>query len=367
MEAILIILVFLLLVAVWVVLPFVPSFREFVNRKDIDPVQVEQESEVDIRFFAHGFRDFMEQHLSEPISRCRAEGGKVEGILDDGSGYLVLDGKDEQEPHLAEEAGRNAATMILSCGRLRLPADNEYLLELYAAESVEGGASNTYRAILADDAVDLEAGSTVLRWLHADRIVNTGGDSRLYGRASAGERITLGMGCLFERLNAPTIAFGEPVSLEIPDPDGEALGPDDIPRLEDEAAGRWLIKGKLEVPENRKIEADLVATGEGRIGERVQIAGSIKSHQDLHLGRGCVVEGSVVSSGDIHLGEGCEIHGPVLSEKTVVIDRGCTLGSPDMPTTVSARRAEVAQGVVVHGTFWAHEEGRLTDEPGKDH
>jgi len=364
MEAIMIIL-FLVLVAAWICLPFIPSVGELLKRKDIDPVRVEQESEVDIRFFAHGYRDFMAQHLAEPISRCRAEGGTLPGELEDGTAYLILDGKEQQEPVFKDGSDQPAGTMIVSCGRLRLPAENEYLLELYASGSVAGGKENIYRAILADDAIDLGPRSMVLRWMHAERAVNAGEGSRLWGRVSAGERITLGRESRFERLNAPSIAFGEPVDLEIHAPEGEPLEPGDIPRLVDHSMGRWLIKGKLEVPENRRVEADLVATGEGQIGDRAHIAGNIKSQKDLHLGRSVVVEGSIVSGRDIHIAEGCRIKGPVLAEKRVFIERGCLLGSPDSPTTVSARCAEIAPGTVAHGTVWAHEEGRVTDEPGK--
>jgi hypothetical protein len=365
MELILII-VFLLLVAVWAFLPFFPSFREYLVRKDIDPVRVEQESEVDIRFFARGFRDFMAQYLSEPISRCRADGGVVQGELEDGTGYLVLDGKERQEPPPTEKSDEPSETVIVSCGRLRLPAGNEYLLELHASESVEGGEENIYRAILADEAINLGPRSRVLRWLHAERTVTAGEESELWGRVSAGELIRLGLESRFERLNAPHIVFGEPVQLEIDAPDGELLEADELPRLIDDEGGRWLIKGKLEVPENRRVEANLVATGEGWIGERAHIAGSIKSQKDLYLGRGVVVEGSVVSGRDIHLGEGCRIKGPVLAERSVFIERGSLLGSPESPTTVSARGAEIAPGTVAHGTFWAHEQGLLSEEPGKE-
>jgi hypothetical protein len=364
MEVIMII-VFLVLVAVWICLPFIPSFGEFLRRKDIEPVRVEQESEVDIRFFARGYRDFMAQHLSEPISRCRADGGKVEGQLEDGTDYLILDGKEHQEPTFKDASDQPVETMIVSCGRLRLPAGNEYLLELHASESLEGGEGNTYRAVLADDAIDLGPRSTVLRWMHADRSVNVGEDSRLWGRVSAGELIKLGRESRFERLNAPKLSFGEPVQIDIHAPEGKPLEPDDIPRVIDHAMGRWLVKGKLEIPEEGRVEADLVSTGEGRIGDRAHIAGSIKSQKDLHLGRGVVVEGSVVSGRDLHIGEGCRIKGPVLAEKGVFIERGSVLGTPDCPTTLSARRAEIAPGTVAHGTVWAHEEGRLTDQPGK--
>jgi cytoskeletal protein CcmA (bactofilin family) len=156
------------------------------------------------------------------------------------------------------------------------------------------------------------------------------------------------------------------VHLQSNDPEGEPLEPGEIPRVIDDSAGRWLIKGKLEVPDNRRIEANLVATGEGWIGDGAHIAGSVKSHKDLHLGRGVVVDGSVVSGHDLYLAEGCRIKGPILAEKRLFIERGCVLGSPDNPTTVSVRRAEIAPGTVAHGTFWAHEEGRLTEQAGKE-
>jgi cytoskeletal protein CcmA (bactofilin family) len=366
MEAILIILIFLVLVAVWICLPFIPAVDELLKKKDIEPVQVEQESEVDIRFFARGYRTFMDRHLAEAVSRCRSEGGDVRGKLEDGTDYIVLDGSERQEPPPIEKPGEPSETMILSCGRLRLPAGNEYLLELWAGESVEGGEGNIYRAVLAEEAVNLGPRSTVLRWLHGERSVSVGEGSELWGRVSAGERIALEPESRFERLNAPDIAFGEPIPIELRAAEGEPLEPDDIPRLIDDTAGRWLVKGKLEVPENRRVENDLVATGEGRIGDRAHISGSIKSHKDLHLGSGVVVEGSVVSGRDIHLGEGCRIKGPVLAERTLFVERGCVLGAPDGPTTVSARRAEIAPGARAHGTFWAHEQGRITGQSGKE-
>jgi hypothetical protein len=364
MEAIMII-IFLVIVAVWICLPFIPSVGEFLKQKDIDPVRVEQESEVDIRFFARGFRKFAAEHLSEPIARCRADGGQAEGQLEDGTGYLVLDGKTHQEPNFTDESDQLVDTVIVSCGRLRLPAGTEYLLELYASESLEGGAENIYRAVLADDAIDLGPRSRVLRWMHAGRAINVGEDSRLWGRVSAGERIRLGRESRFERLSAPEIQFGEPVRIEIHAPESKPLEPADIPRVIDHAMGRWLVKGKLEIPEEGRVEADLVSTGEGRIGDRAHIAGSIKSQKDLHLGRGVVIEGSVVSGRDLYIAEGCRIKGPVLAEKGVFIERGSVLGTPDCPTTLGARRAEIAPGTVAHGTVWAHEEGRLTDKPGK--
>ncbi len=360
MEMISVILIFLALLAAWVYLPFIPAVGELRRRKDIAPVQVALDSEVNVQFFAHGHHEFMEQHLAEPVSRCLAEGKSQEGELEDGTPYLVLDGRTDRQ------APENTEAVIVSCGRLQLLPESEFPLELYARESVDGGAGNTYRAILADDSIDLGPRSTTLRWVHAGHAVNAGEGCTLWGRVSAGERITLAMDTVFERLNAPRIVFGEPARLDIPAPDGERLDAGDLPRLIDATAGRWLIKGMLDVPGNRRIEADLVATGGGRIGDRTRITGSIKSHKDLYLGRGVEVDGSVVSRRDIYLAEGCRIRGLLLSERAVYIQSGCVLGSPECATTVSVRRAEIAPGVVAHGTFWAHEEGRLTTGQRKD-
>jgi phosphoglycolate phosphatase len=44
-------------------------------------------------------------------------------------------------------------------------------------------------------------------------------------------------------------------------------------------------------------------------------------------------------------------------EDTVFIGAGCSIGSPSMPTTISARRIHVSEGVTTYGTIWAHHEG----------
>ncbi|MBD3868566.1 MAG: hypothetical protein IFK94_10625 [Acidobacteria bacterium] len=313
-----------------------------------------------VHFFAYGHHEFMEKHLAEPVSRCLAEGHTQQGELEDGTRFVILNGVTDQQPPEQSEA------VIVSCGDLRLPPEKEYTLEMYARESVHGGAGNTYRAVLSDHDIALGPNSTTLRWVHACQSVNAGEGCTLWGRVSAGERLTLDKDTVFERLNAPCIEFGEPVDPLTPAREGERLDPGDVPHLIDDSAGRWLVKGKLDIPDNRRVEANLVVTGGGRIGDGTTIKGSIKSHKDLYLGRGVKVDGSVVSQRDIYLDEGCRIRGPILAERVVHIQRGCVLGSPEQATTVSARRARVAPGVVAYGTFWAHEEGHVMVVPRKD-
>jgi UDP-3-O-[3-hydroxymyristoyl] glucosamine N-acyltransferase len=249
--------------------------------------------------------------------------------------------------------------MTLSCRALRIPPELVLVLELYTAESLEAGTGSIYRAVLAEGDVELGRRCMVLRWLHAGRSLRTGAGCALHGRLSADEAILLEPDCVFERLNAPRIDFGTPVSLDLHRGETELIEADDLPRVVDVSAGRWLIKRRLELPARRRVESDVVVTGSALIGEGARIIGSIKSHKDLVLERGVVVEGSVVSGRTVHLSEGCRIHGPVLAEKNIHMARGCVIGTADKPTTISARRIQVEAGVATHGTVWAHEGGLL--------
>ena len=344
--------IFLVVLGFWITLPFIPALSEYFRPQDIDPVRVVRDSEVRATFLADGHREFIRQHLAEQVSRCLATGNSQYGELKDGTSFAVLEATEDQEAPTQPEA------VIVSCGSLRLSPESNYPLELYARKSVVGGDGGTCRAILADEDIELGPECTTLRWVHANRSFSAGAGCSLWGRVSAGEQIRLTTNTVFERLNARRITFGESAVSAIPPPDGERLESGDLPRVIDDSAGRWLVRGKLDVPENRRIDASLVATGSGRIGDRARITGSIKSHKTLVLGRGVVVDGNVVSLHDIQLGEGCLIRGLLLAGGTVTIREGCVFGTPEAATTVSARQAVVAPGVIVHGTFWAHQQGR---------
>jgi len=356
MEVILPIVFLLALAAAWTVLPLIPALREVRERRDVEPIRVVRDSETDAEHFAQGHRGFLREHLYEAMTRCRQTGQQQTGRLEDGTLYHVVPGGDEPVFGAGD-------TVVASCGDLVLPTRGEYRLEVYAARSVRGGAASVYRAVLAERSVELGAGSTTLRWVHADEVVRVGEGSRLWGRVSAGEGIELADDCEFERLHAPRIAFGPAAPAEVPAAETRPLDSGEIPDVVDVTAGRWLVRRRLELPAGARLEADLVVTGPARIGDGARILGSVKSHGDLELGRGVEVQGSVVSGRDVRIGEGCRVHGPVLAERNLFLGGGSVIGSPERLTTVSARGVRVAPGVVAHGTVWGHGEGRLGSDP----
>jgi predicted acyltransferase (DUF342 family) len=171
--------------------------------------------------------------------------------------------------------------------------------------------------------------------------------------------------CRFERLHAPRVAFGalrvEPPpapGTELPVLEADRIGPGVTIEV---GAGRWLIRGDVEIPPEARVESDLVVTGRCRIRRGAVVAGSVKSHKTLVLEDDVQILGSTVSEGDIGTGRNCHLHGPVVSEREVRMATGTVVGRPDALTTVSALDLTVAPGVVVHGTVWAHRRGRVTD------
>lgn len=364
MSVSLAVLVLFTITVVLVVLPLIPALVEWRARTDVEPLRVVQQSEVDVRHLARGFRDHVVRSFEPILAECRESGATREGELEDGTRYIVTG--DAQAPVLNEAEERKGSTerLLLGCADLTLPANTLFLKEIYARGSVRGAARSVYRAILADVDVRIGPSSRSLRWLHADQGVYAEAGCVLHGRVSADQWITLEDGCGFERLHAPRVELGGrpgPATNATPkSEDGRpsaVLQPEDLPNLVEVEAGRWLVEKELDVPPNVRVEADLVVTGHGRIREGSCIVGSVKSHADLFLERGVRVEGSVVSGRALFIGPECRVRGPLLAEGEMRIDSGSVVGTASGLTTVSARDIYAALGVLVHGTVWAHVDG----------
>jgi hypothetical protein len=344
-------------------LPFLPSLREWRKKTDSEPLKVIRGAEVDIQHFEKGFRLYLEANLKNIIELCRSTAKPVEGVLGDKTGYLVVPDENWPIKTGANDKSRSVERMIISCGDLNLPPETTYPIEIYSGGLLEGGEKNIYRAVLAEKRIRLGRDSISLRWLHAGEVVRALSGSILYGRVSAGSAILLTEGCHFERLHAPLIEFGK-----APDSSGQneskpvnrpVLKARNIHRLVEDAAGRWLIDKKLEIPAERTVETNLVVTGWAKVGDRSKIDGSIKTRHDLHLGKGVEVEGSVVSEKNIYIGENCRIKGAVLAEGDVYIERRTLIGTTETPTTISADNIHITSGANSYGTVWAHGSGRV--------
>lgn len=347
--------VFLVVALGWIALPLLPAFHELVRRTDAEPLRVVRRSDTDVRHFATGFRNFLQRHFAAALEECAAGGAPLTGDLEDGTPYQVLPASMSEPPHGEEDEDSDESEdphLTLSCGNLNLPGATAYPREIYSRGSLHTGDESALRAALADKSIYLGDRCTSFRWLHAGVELHTGDECCLYGRVSADRRIKLGDDCRFERLHAPTIEFGEPVEVADPPVEKKDVDLSRHARLVEEAAGRFLLRGKVEIEAGAYVRGDVVVTGELVIGDAVYIEGNLKAHDLIRLGRGARITGSVVSGGDLELGDGCVVGGPVVAEQKAEIGAGCRFGSEEHPTTLSARGLRVGPGVVAHGTVW---------------
>ncbi|MCP4573546.1 MAG: hypothetical protein GY838_14405 [bacterium] len=347
----------------WALLPYLPGLREIWQRTDIEPLRITRRSEVDIRYFARGFRRLIKDDVAEAVAASRGQGEAVAGTFPRGDRWLAVGGAEAATCIPPLDNDGVCSTAILAGDDLHLPDDTVHVAEVYGAAGVRGGAKSVYRALLSDGDLHVGRESVILRWIHADGDLHVDTGTLLCGRASCDRTLRLEEGCAFERLNAPEVVFGvaggeAPPAPPAPDQE-RPLEPKDLPNKVEVTAHRWFVLGKFEIPAGRLVRADLVGSESVVLGPGCRVEGGVKARQDLEIGDGAQVTSAAVAGRDVTLGEGVRVGGPVISERTVTLGRHCLVGSPEKPTTVTTETITCGSGARCHGTVWARERGVL--------
>ena len=342
----------ILLVGGLLAVPLIPSIGELRNQTDAKPLSVIQEHAGEIRHFASGFRNYI-SGLRPALQQCIATGTTAHGVLPDGCEYFIL-GKTVEFPEMKIRDKEQVCELVVIAGApLKTPGNTTFAHEIYAAEDFVGGEGSTYRAILGDKNIRLSQGSMVLRWVHALGNFSTDHHCDLFGRVSSDRLIHLGVNTQFLRVNAPRIELG---SLAVEDErDVAAMFINTQARI----VHRLLCDGDLEIGEGEVVSGSVVARGRLLIRTGARVCGSAKSHHEMILEPGVTVDGSLISASKMKIGNNCSIHGPVIAERQMTIAAGTRCGSVTHPTTISSPRIDVEEGVVVFGTLWAREYGRV--------
>jgi predicted acyltransferase (DUF342 family) len=326
-------------------LPLMPGVLELYRKSDAAPLVVVQQNAGDVRFFADGFRSYLKA-IQPALQESLASGNDLTVTMPDGDTCIVLG----PASSFAADT-RTCSEVVVAASDLELPPETTFLKDIYTAGHFSGGSNNQYRAILGDRNVHLSAGSRVMRWVHAVGDVAVDSNCKLYGRVSSQRSIRLQAGCNFLRLNALHISTGEQ------DADfHEATVPDDTVGP---SAGRQLRDGDFAIPAGELFRGSLVVRGDLSIGAGARIYGSVKCGRQLTVEEGVLVTGSLISAKDLRVGQDGLILGPVIAERSIYLTRGTQCGNSVYPTTVSAPEITVEEGVVVFGTVWAREHGRV--------
>jgi cytoskeletal protein CcmA (bactofilin family) len=336
-------------------LPLVPALLELRRESDALPLNVVQQNAGEIRHFANSFRAYI-KGLGPIIQRCVASGTTDTGTLPDGEQYVVLGRADEPLIHALQQHDAIRPVVIASGVDLSVSAEGTLSRDIYAGGQFQGGDKSSYRAILGEQNVRLGVASRVLRWVHAVGEFTAGPSCRLQGRISSDSLIRLHADCSFLRLNAPRIEFGQAATHGHAEQLNSSVTEPGLETYE-----RLLHDGDFEVPARQVINRNIVIRGKLRIRTGARVCGSVKSEKDMVLENGVSIEGSLISASKMRIGPHCLIHGPVIAERELAIATGTRCGTLEHPTTVSAPRIEVEEGVVVFGTLWARERGQVVN------
>ena len=322
--------------------PLVPSLRELYRRRDASPLPTRTD-DGKLENFAESLRGYMAPltMLERNSVSCRLRDGIVGRVL-----------RMEDVPSLP---GTPIDTPVFAPQGLVFPLPVCFLRELYIRGDVHIANGSLLRAVLVEGDATLGERTSIARWIHVLGDLEAGPESTLYGRASAGGKITLRHGCHFERLRAATIFAGTQTKVSFESsPVWRGSG------LVDMRLGRVRTNGDFHLRDSDAFQGHIVAVGSVMIAENVLVIGSVKARADLEIGTGTHLEGTVVSRGPLSIAQSCYVKGPVLSEAEVVIGAGTQIGTPTSPTTVSAPRVRIAPGAVVCGSIWAREVGEVT-------
>ena len=342
-------------VGLMAMLPLVPALVELHRKSDAMPLSVVQQNAGEIRHFADSFRTYIKP-LEPILQRCVDSKTTDTGALSDGEEYVVLGRLDEPQMRSLENQDLAHPILIIAGIDLVVPPEVTLSKEIYARGQFTGGQKNSYRAILGERNVHLGKASRILRWVHAAGEFTADIGCQLYGRTSSDLLIRLRADCSFLRMNAPRIEIGDVAS-----DTASALRESSVPTVaRPGTTPRVLHDGDFEILAGEVVRSNVVIRGNLHIYSGAQVCGSVKGAKNVVVEDGVSIEGSLISAKKMHIGPNCAIHGPVIAERELVVATGTRCGTQQYPTTVSAPRIELEEGVVVFGTAWARESGQVT-------
>ena len=325
-----------------IVLPFLPTLREWLSPTDDAPLPIDQNATHGLRHFADSFRNLV-GHLLGPaptrdelhrIGKTLFHNGTQVTILHDGDGLDVLETGVE-----LQEVGKLAHIAIFA-DEARIAANCKTQADIFALQDIQIGSNAQLRACCAVGHMRLAQNVLIHRWADAQTIV-AGRDLIVHGRITALGSIRFSDNTQFVRAGAPTIYFGERDNAHVVAP---AVEPLPIP-----SSRRYLLDGDTTISDEIPCNGDFVIRGSAQVFTGSIIRGSIKAHDFLRLHENVSVSGSVISSRGIVIGAGCAILGPLISEDDIIIGPNSVVGCAATPTTISCRKLVVTQGVIIHG------------------
>lgn len=305
--------------ALLLLVPFLPGIRELRRPKDDEPIRIDETFTRDPRYFGNALRQklapFLEERPPELPARMEIELRKPEILA-------VFD-----DLHVPEGAREDALAVALGAAAVGRDAR---LAETWVRGDAELESGAVVRALACDGQLTLGAGAKIQRWVDVEGhlLAEPGADLGL--SASAAGVLRLSQGCAFRRLwGRPVFVRGEP-GQEPAESQEAAAAPETI---EDEVI--WGRRG-LSLPRGFRLERDLVALTDVRIGPGATVLGTIKAHGSIDVGDGARIRGNLIARRGVTTGRNVRVAGNVFAERDVVLGPGTQVGRKGGIKTVYA-------------------------------
>ena len=253
---------------VLIVLPFLPTLREWLVPTDDAPLPIDQNATHELRHFADSFRKLV-GHLLGPaptrdelhrIGKTLFHNGTQVTILHDGDGLDVLETSAE-----LQEIGKLGHIAIFA-DEARIAADCETQADIYALQDIQVGSGAQLRTCCAAGHMQLAQNVLIHRWADA-RTIAAGRDLIVHGRITALSSIRFSDNTQFVRAGAPTLYFGER-------DDAHVVAPS-IEPLPAPSSRRYLLDGDSTISDQMPCDGDFVVVRQQRDAENGEIVAAM--------------------------------------------------------------------------------------------
>ena len=302
--------------------PFVGAFTYCLGKKG-KVLWIRQEKKKDARYFGKAFSSLVEKNL------------------DAVKGNTIMLSKEETfvDGDEIKKCGTEMNEMVI-CRKKDFYAPKEVEIfekEIYGARNIAFTHEGVIlRAAYAKEKMILGEGSVVERWVDAEQTVAIYDNCDLGMSATAGKRLSIGMGCKFHRLYAPEILIGQ-----YPDNARNAVENRQPYILE---AAKHLEKVKNiravdheMVNERKEAEITIITNQNLSILEEIIVKGDICSEKGVRLCDYAVVCGNIFAEGDIHLGVGAVVLGNIFTQGNIFVEKNAMIGQPGKISSMIAR------------------------------
>ena len=228
---------------------------------------------------------------------------------------------------------------------------------LFVHSNLRVDHGSRFNALLATGTIHLGPQCEIHQWAHADGVLQLGSHGIGLRRLSSNIAVELDTGCLFERISAPTVRFGQQpmAAAAVRTPPRADLA--DLPRSRRSGMSRYHIDGDCRLLPDRLYAGSLTVSGDLMIGDGTVVLGDMKAQGSISVGRNARIGGALACVGEIEVRQGAWVHGPIVTETSVVLATGTRVGIPKKRTGINAATIIAETGATVHGTVLAREAG----------